>query len=520
MGHLESGKRVVILDAPTGSGKTLIGEVVRRLMGSRQCLYVCNNIALQHQFLGDFPYAKLLKGRSNYPTLNHPDDFPEVSAADCNRSGNVETGYTCDECWATEQCPYLHAREEAELSPLAVLNTAYLLTAANKARMFTDRDLIICDEADQLEGELMRHVEVVVTRGLRNWLKIDLPPEVNNMEVWGEWLMGVSDKVRDKAVLLSSRDRKERRRKKSLLELVEKIREVVPTLNDDWVVDGYEDARRKRGTTERQTVTFKPVHVREHGVGHLWEHGRQFLLMSATIISPAQLAADLGLKDHEWASVSVPSVFPAHRRPVFLDRHVGPVVKKTEETARPKLVEAIGGIAEEWDDERILVHTHSYALTQYLLNNLSLPRPIMGYMSSRERDGILLTWQKSSNGILLAPSFDRGVDLPYDACRVQILAKAPFPYLGDKQVSKRLRSNGGQSWYVIETVRSIVQATGRVMRAEDDFGATYCLDGSIWRLLGENGQYFPSWWREAVVKGLDSQSREIKAGFEGVVMGG
>lgn len=514
------GVKAVILDAPTGSGKTLIGETVRRILGSRQTLYVCNNIALQHQFLGDFPYAKLLKGRSNYPTLNHPDDFPEISAADCNRKGNPEEGYECDECWETEMCPYLCAREEAELAPLAVLNTAYFLTAANKARMFRDRGLVILDEADQLEGELMRHVEVVVTRGLRNWLKIDLPSQVGDMEVWGEWLEGVAEKVREKAGRLSSRDRKDRKRKKSLLELVEKIEEVVPQLGEDWVVDGYEDARRKRGTTERQTVTFKPVHVRDHGVGYLWENGKQFLLMSATIISPAQLAADLGLEDGEWVGVSVPSVFPPHRRPVFLDRNVGPVVKKTEAESRPKLVEAIEGIAEEWERERVLVHTHSYDLTRYLLTNLSLPRPIMGYMSSRERDGILLAWQGTPDGILLAPSFDRGVDLPYEKCRVQVIAKAPFPYLGDKQVGKRLRSSGGQVWYVVETIRSIVQATGRVMRSEDDWGATYVLDGSVWRLMSENGQFFPGWWREAVVRGLDSQSREIRAGFEEAIMGG
>jgi len=236
--------------------------------------------------------------------------------------------------------------------------------------------------------------------------------------------------------------------------------------------------------------------------------------MSATIISPAQMAEDLGLRDDEWAAVTVESAFPPERRPVFLDRHVGPVTRKTEETVRPKLVAEIQAIADEWPDERILVHTHSYNLTEYLVVNLSPGRIVIQYQNSQNRDEALDRWLKSENGILFAPSFDRGIDLFDDRCRVQIIAKAPFPYLGDKQVSKRMHSPGGQLWYTVETIRSIVQATGRVMRSEDDWGATYILDGSVWRLLNENGQLFPSWWREAVVRGQDLQSRELREGFE------
>lgn len=533
LGHFADGKRVVFLDAPTGSGKTLIGEMTRRLMGARQTLYVCNNKALQDQFVGDFGYASLLKGRANYPTLDNPAAFPEVSCADCNREMGADGAMSCDECWAVEACPYLKARGTAEISELAVLNTAYLLTVTNKARMFTHRDLVICDEADELESELMRHIEVAVTRGTRNWLSIDLPPNVSDMAAWGEWLEGVATDVTQKAVRLSRRNRADRKRRRGLEELVSQIRAIIPRLGEDWVVDGYEDARYRRGTVERETVRFRPVQVRDIAEDHLWQWGQRWLCMSATIISGAQMAADLGLEDGTWAEVRVPSTFDPVRRPVFLDRHVGPVVRKTEDEARPKLVAEIGKIAAEWPDERILVHTHSYDLTRYIYDHLPRVdsegrlvldafsphrRDILTYSDSRSREGVLDRWLATDNGILLAPSFDRGVDLFDDRCRIQVIAKAPFPYLGDKQVSKRMRGPGGQVWYVVETIRSIVQATGRVMRSEGDWGATYILDGSVWRLVGENGQLFPTWWREAVVKGLDSQSREIREGFEEVAM--
>ncbi len=550
------GKLVVFLDAPTGSGKTLIAEVVRRLdagQPGQQTLYVCNNKSLQDQFAGDFPYAKVLKGRKNYSTHDRPELFPEVSAGDCSmtkisqypgcsscpsRNGvddgegawggmqaveELEDKIThCDECHPThfsthlnQVCDYVIARDAAANASLAVLNTAYLLAAANGVDMFTGRDLVICDEADQLEGELMRHVEVIIGRHLRDRLNIGLPDQVGEIESWTDWLKKeVVPKVKAERTRLSSRDRKQRKRKKSLGELLNKIAVILPDLNDDWVVDGYEDARKRRGSQQRQTVRFRPVHVRHHAREWLWDHEQKWLLMSATIISAAQMAEDLGLKDDEWTAVTVESSFPPERRPVFLDQHVGPVTRKTEETVRPKLRAEIADIAAHWPDERILIHTHSYALTKHLQENLSLPRPIISYDSARNRDTMLSYWLTHPNGILLAPSFDRGVDLYDDRCRIQIIAKAPFPYLGDKQVSKRMHSPGGQLWYTVETIRSIVQATGRVMRSEDDWGATYILDGSVWRLLNENGQLFPSWWREAVVRGRDLQSRELREGFE------
>lgn len=80
--RFESGATVVLLDAPTGSGKTLVAELVRRKLGMR-AVYVCSDRGLQDQVLRDFAYAQVIKGRRNYPTANRPDAFPELTADDC-----------------------------------------------------------------------------------------------------------------------------------------------------------------------------------------------------------------------------------------------------------------------------------------------------------------------------------------------------------------------------------------------------------------------------------------------------
>ena len=74
---------VVFLDAPTGAGKTIIGEGIRQIQATAphsrafQALYMCTTKSLQEQFVHDFRDAKLIKGRANYQTADNPQDFVE-----------------------------------------------------------------------------------------------------------------------------------------------------------------------------------------------------------------------------------------------------------------------------------------------------------------------------------------------------------------------------------------------------------------------------------------------------------
>jgi Rad3-related DNA helicase len=108
-------------------------------------------------------------------------------------------------------------------------------------------------------------------------------------------------------------------------------------------------------------------------------------------------------------------------------------------------------------------------------------------------------FKRSVAGVLVAPSMDRGVDLADDLCRVVVIAKVPFPYLGDRQVSARLHSPGGQTWYNVQTIRSIVQMTGRATRHSSDRSTSYILDSQFERQVWWKGrQLFPGWWTDAL----------------------
>lgn len=503
--HYAAGRKVVLVDAPTGSGKTLLAELVRRELHLR-ALYIATDKNLQRQVFGDFPYARMLMGRANYPTLDHPHMFDPVvgpdriTCDDCTLSDGQ-----CDFCSTPKQCPYQMAKDEALNAHLAVLNTAYYLAEANHVGRFRP-DFVIADECDELENALMSYVEVSVGPKDRRRLGLDIPEKKTVEASWVEWLDRAVAAVDVELATYPEKPTSARqaKRKKKWQRKAEQLR---------FVRDGVAAGGWVYDHSRPEWVTFKPVRVDRYGQRLLWSHAPRWLLMSATTISFDQMAADLGLDDGEWASVTVPSTFPAERRPI----HVAPVADltyKTEEAEWVKAADALVSILERHPHDAVLVHTQSYRLNQRLFDHLGALRlrPVYTYRDAEGRDLALKQFRSVPRAVLLAPSLQRGVSLDDESCRVVVVVKVPFSSLGDPQVSKRLYSTGrsGQTWYAVRTVRSLVQATGRGMRHADDWCVTYILDRQFIAFYRRNRWLFPRWWKDALDQQFDTRTLRRK----------
>ena len=475
------GTRMVVLDAPTGSGKTLIGETVRQLVGGRG-LYVCNNKTLQDQFARDFPYARVVKGRSNYATWE--TELP-VTADDCNHTSSRQ----CSWCPSKRVCPYEIAKHEALDSDIAVLNTPYYMAETNGPGLFKARDLVIFDEADTLEPAVMNFAGLQVSRRRVEQLGLGEPGKVTKEETWIDWI-DEAIPIIERAIPVLNEDN-------------ERIQEIVrdwnylnrlsaslkdlrkAMLEGGWVYTGKDGA-----------VSFKPVTVSDISPQLLWPNGKRFLLMSATTIS-----AEAELEWHGWQApyevVTMGSTFDPKIRQVKVVS-CADMSKKANE--RDELAQGIRAVLARHPNERVLVHTVSYDLTLFVKDVVKKSgRKVYSYNQSLGRERALDQFKRSKGGVLVAPSMDRGVDLPDDLCRVVVIAKVPFPYLGDRQVSARLHARGGQTWYTVQTIRSIVQMTGRATRHKDDWSVSYILDSQFERNVWAKGrQLFPQWWVESL----------------------
>lgn len=496
---------VVVLDAPTGAGKTLIAETVRQRL-QLPAIYTCSTKSLQDQFIKDYPYGRVLKGRSNYPTELYPHKFnlswQSLSCEDCTKN---YTGGSCKWCSSPELCPYEVAKSKALDSELMVVNTSYLLAEANHIGHLSRRNnpeyggpqLIIADECDLLDEAVTGFVKVEVSARSVKELGIGTPRKVTVPASWLEWLDEIRPVVEARAKEARNQARANPdKRTVSRANYLSRLQKQIGALRQGVEAGGWVY------TGSKERVEFKPVWADGVAKEALWRHGKKWLLMSATVISAGQLLSELGW-EMSSSFVNVQSTFPVGNRPIYV-RPVANMIAKEKDVEWPKLVPEIQRILADHPGERVLIHTHSYELAEYLHRNARDQgdnRPLLTYSSAGERAGKLEAYLDQPGSVLFAPSLDRGIDLPGDACRVQVVAKVPFAYLGDRQIQGRLYGGGrqGQTWYTCDAIRTLVQMCGRGVRSETDTCTTYILDKQFEsKLWGFNRGLFPQWWRDAL----------------------
>lgn len=480
---------VVVLDAPTGSGKTLIAEMVARLLEAKR-LYVCSDKGLQDQFTRDYPASRVLKGRSNYDTLDGGD---EVTAADCDRDQDF-----CSWCTVTSRCPYQIAKREARTADCAVLNTSYLLAECNGPGEFRDRALCVVDEADTLEQQLMGYVTFELTERMAERLGVvdSVPVKGSHMPTIATWIRDMLRPAVNKArgeYTVKSVTVQNIRTLKALDALGERARLVGGMLEADasmWVRDNGND---------HKPLVLRPIVVDQLAEGALWKHAHRWLLMSATVVSADEMMGSLGKARGEFEVVTCPMTFPVENRRVI----VAPVADMTKKARQwDAAAKAVTNICTRHSSERVLIHSVSYGLTRHIADALRAgsDRPVFTHDTAAGKSLAVERYRARERAVLISPSLERGIDLHGDNCRVIIICKVPFPYLGDAQVAARMhRGREGQMWYTVQAIRSLVQMTGRGVRSADDWAMSYVLDvqfvQNVWR---KSRHLLPRWWVEAL----------------------
>lgn len=491
--RFNEGHRLVVLNCPTGGGKTILGEMVRRVM-NLDGIYLCTTLSLQQQFLRDFPDAKLIMGKANYTPLDpEPDHRGTVpTCGDCDKTKDM-----CSYCHDTERCPYTVARDDAGVAELACANTAYFMgSVTNPKSLFKDRDLAILDEAHVADQEVMRHVAVSISPSMQRVLNIRPPEKKTVSSAWAPWFEYAIPHITARMKpLSSSRSLQDRRRWESLNRLVDKMEAIRDDL-DGWIYC-YDSGDSSR-------IEFKPITTDKIAASALTNHAKRWLAMSATII-PEKFVSDMGWED-SYASVFAPSTFPPENRPIYFCPSAY-MTKKNEMVAWPENARAVRAIIDRHPNERILVHTHAYGWNRFLHNSLeNLERPVFTYQSSDQRQYAITDYELTENAVLLASSLEQGYDGKDELCRVVILTKVMYPSLGDKQVNARLRqTSSGEFWYASVTAEAIQQAVGRAVRHEEDHAKIYITDSMFAKFYSQWKGLFPEWFQEAVHLNSDAR---------------
>ena len=476
-----SDKKIIALNAPTGSGKTVIGMMCKVVRGLEAITYTTISKYLQHQITEDFIEAELLKGRANYACNVYPN---LLTANECSHSKENRCQHKKFDCY------YDIAKSRVLHHPYRILNLPYWLNEANYVGEFSNQEFVVIHEGDMLESMLTSLVSLPITFNLIKNLRLPMPKRKTKWEDYIQWADAVVPLINKRMKLLEEDIDNENteaiKRMARLGRLKQKIKIMKEEVKDGWLM-----------SEDNRGVEFKPLWLDKQLVEkYLLQHSKRFLVMSATLPSKPILSGLFGIPQDNIDYHEVPSTFDIERRLVYYD----PVVDLSKDRMKselPKLIRKIKEIVNEHPDKRILIHSVSYKLARAIYEGINSSRCIIH--DSQNKDEMVGQYLQQDNAVIISPSLERGVDFHDEKCRVVIWAKVPYLSLGDKFVTQRLFSSSfGRLWYKHQAIHSIVQGTGRAMRHENDWCEAWIIDRQFERLM-KDARLAPNWFREAVV---------------------
>lgn len=470
---VNQGYKYIVLEAGTGTGKSAIAATLAGMSDSSYILTITKQ--LQDQYLRDFNDISLVKGRMNFKCLHYLNKS-------CSEGKCIAEGFECrfslknrkNEIRPDNTCPYYYQKYLALNAKTVISNYYYMFLELNYVGDFQKRNLLIFDEAHNLESVLMDELTLEFSKSdLKEYLNFDLTDEkieeLNDYDYsnWIGFISEIKEMYREELNRLISLNRDE---------LLEKIAFIRHQINDSnrfmdhiardpeiWIFDWDE---------ESQTAQFKPLKIDNYAKATLFDFADVCLFMSGTILDYRLFAQWLGISQSEIYAIRRKSPFDIKNNPImaFDDYNLS---RNFINANAPKTIKTINEILNRHENEKGIIHTVSGKCRDFLMENLDSSRLIAH--DSDNRSEILEEFISSDEPlVLISPSMGEGVDLPGDLCRFQIMYKLPFPDWGDRQINQRTSID--REWYDYKTCLSLVQIHGRGMRYDGDYCISYFID--------------------------------------------
>lgn len=530
-------EKTVILEAPTGSGKSVIAYVAATVYktltagtmpeASPFAAILVHTRALQSQYETQLQHTPVLWSNVHYPCPMFPTEDIHWSSWACQRA----------HCKMFSICDYVQARRKFVTASVGCTNFAFFLTNNELAPT-----VLVIDEAHRFESVLCDYFSVAFQRD--KWktalaFALDqkaltskeistiygfvsrmiasteaLLPEAlraQSEEVFGILSRGyglLAEYVRDLRLSqdprsLRQQDRERLEKLNDLLTFFDVNTSYVSRLLDpavEWirVEPTVPMPPTPPSLTEKKepAAYYKPLYVTTYAE-NVFARAERVLLMSATICGANTLAKVLGIPRHRF--FGVPSTFAPKNRPVILLDEGGDFTQANRHNALERLARQVEKLlTTQFASVRGIIHTVSYNNAYTLLRHLKQSSIASRLVLPKSEDLLevrqLLLRQEDT--VLVAPTLTEGIDLPDDLCRFILYIKCPWAHLGDAWVKARMDHD--YMWYVREAVIATVQGCGRATRHEDDWSVTLLLDGQFSRLLSRGKSFLPEWFLDSL----------------------
>lgn len=510
----DDGYKFVVCCAPTGSGKSFISKTLSRasnppteefcdLVDSYDVYkqthtggYVYEDECAEEQSFGAFALTitktlqdqyktlfndiDVLKGKSNYQC--EVDSNHSVETAPCILTRSIK-----DECWSKNKCPYYNARNKTVKSQFATLNYNMFFSLPEHLKK---REFLICDEASELEDQLVKQFSCTVRFDFLKRHEISVQPfDSRNYSTVNRWVnnltLRVADRIEDLKASIQSEKRKHIKDSKTgELISIRNLHTKLATMIETWNVCEYVFETSVEG------ISFTPLYVNKLSK-YIFDYGEKIVLMSATIIDHANFCKTLGIDKYKY--IEVDSSFDPKNAPIYVNTKIRLSFNNLKQNL-PKIKKQIQDICEYHKNEKGLIHTHTNTITTFLKSQLHGERFLFREPGVSNENLLEKHYNTEDPTVIISPSMSHGVDLKDDLARFQIIIKAPYLPMKDKRIERLMKSDS--AWYTNKMLSSLIQSCGRGIRAVDDRCATYILDGSIIDKVIANKDKLPKYFLE------------------------
>ena len=544
---VDSPKKIIMLEAECGAGKSLIGVGAAKASGYKAIVLI-QTIALQEQYMRDFQAsAKMMNGRRNFTcNLNHKraDWAPCTVGMKCQmrsalRDENMEE-------IEPPECDYYRAKWEAGKAQISIQNYAYWLseTKQGAGSKFEKPDWIICDEAHELDQILMAAGTIQFRYQDLRGLKLDYPSKSASIQTWREWayqnskslkliiraweeeILGGSvkesladhsqdrepdperaaphdssdfdDTTTDLTDVLSANFENKMTRLRIAKEILSDMEELVDTPPEDfaeWVTDS---------TTDPTSFLIKPMYGK-YAFRRLLRAAQQKIVLMSAFLAPALLMQTLDLRPDDVEVIDAGRIFDRSEDHVYYC----PLLKFNYQTKQNEwkfAVKAMDRFINAFAPRKGLIQVPSLRLRNTVMEHTAHRMNIIAYDGAGVASGSRLYGNKDNavrqfigqkgQRILLGQSISTGLDIPM-VPEFQIIPKLWYMPLEDPAVKARKEID--PSFYTYHTICQIIQATGRVKRSQEHHGQTVILDSAFGWFYSQNKEHFPQWFRDSLV---------------------
>lgn len=493
---IDNKKKFIVICACTGSGKSFIGKTIANIVRDHNSEY--------KDYIRQYKFNECESNQGAYiltVTKKLQDQYNEFfddiipCKGKVNFKCSIDANLTCDigicvsdtkkkyECLMQDSCPYYYQKQKSMLSKISTLNYEQFLSLELP---LTRRDVIICDEASELEGKLVEYgtIKIHTDELKRIGIKIQSFPTIATSY---DWLQEINTQLDDYIIRQKKNTSKLTQSDLSKLAAMQNLSEKIDIALSAWSTSDY-ILTHEINTTE---WVFTPTYIATHAKS-IFDSAKTIILMSATIIDHKTFTKTLGIEDYEY--IEVGSVFDPKKAPIYMSSKYK-LNYNNLKSSLPYIVDFIKQICEHHKSERGIIHTHTQYIANFIKANYQSER-LLVRTDKISNETILALHNECKNSILVSPSLTHGVDLKGDLARFQIIVKIPWLPLGDERVKKL--ANIDRSWYISKMFSTLIQSCGRGVRSIDDECVTYILDGSIIPLIQQYKHLLPKYFIDRI----------------------